>query len=112
MLTPNLGDRVLAVWPAETGWWYPATVIGVDGDRALVQYDDGDRAPVTTDELRLLRLGTGARVFGRWQAGQSYYPGQVTQTTGNAIHIAYDDGDEEWTTVGLVRVQQNDVPLG
>jgi hypothetical protein len=112
MLMPGLGDRVLAVWPAEVGWWYPATVLFADGDRALVQYDDGDRATVTENQLRPLRLGTGTRVHGRWQAGELYYPGAITQTTGAAIHIAYDDGDEEWTTVAAVRVQEADLPLG
>jgi len=112
MMAPSLGDRVLAYWPAEAGWWYPATVIGTGEGQTLVQYDDGDRAPLTDDQLRPLRLGTGSRVYGRWQAGQYYYPGQITQTTGSAIHVGYDDGDEEWTTVGMVRIQQDDLPLG
>lgn len=105
----RIGDRVLAQWPAEMEWWYPGTVIGAEGGAYLIQYDDGDRARLSEAQLRNLYLGVSSRVFGNFQHGGRYYPGKITQVQGQAIHIAYDDGDHEWTTIGQVRVHHGDL---
>lgn len=103
---PDVGDRVLARWPAEIDWWYPGVVCERADDRLLVQFDDGDRAWVTPHEALPLDLDDGARVYGRWQGGGQYHPGLVTSRVGDALHIRYDDGDEEWTSVSMVRVHR------
>lgn len=107
----RVGDRVLAQWPVEVIWWYPAVVYLVERTRAAVQFDDGDRAWVTADQMRPLTIDVGSRVFGRWQGGRFYFPGEVTSKRGDAIYVAYDDGDAEWTTVGMIRVHQDDLPM-
>jgi hypothetical protein len=75
-----------------------------------VQFDDGDRSEVAPWEVMALSIRIGSRVHGRWKGGPHYYPGVVSEQRGEAIHIAYDDGDEEWTTVGLIRVHHSDLP--
>lgn len=106
-----VGDRVLARWPAETDWWYPGVVCLAEPAKLEVQFDDGDRAELAPWEVTALQVRIGSRVFGRWQGGKFYYPGQVTEQRGEAIHIVYDDGDQEWSTVSLIRVHQQDLPL-
>ena len=106
----RVGDRVLAAWPAEEEWWYPGVICGMAGFEVDVQYDDGDRATLSQSDVRPLALGIGSRVWGRWQAEACYYPGTITRQLGAAIHIDYDDGDAEWTTIGMVRVHIEDVP--
>ena len=106
----RLGDRVLAMWPAEEEWWYPGVVCLVVGAEAEIQYDDGDRSMVPCSEVRPLAIGVGTRVYGRWRADVYYYPGRVTEQRGAAIHIDYDDGDAEWTTVSMVRIHRQDLP--
>ena len=106
-----VGDRVLARWPAEIDWWYPGVVCLVEPAKLEVQFDDGDRAELAPWEVTTLQVRVGSRVFGRWQGGPYYYPGAVTEQRGEAIHIAYDDGDQEWSTVSLIRVHQQDLPL-
>jgi hypothetical protein len=106
-----LGDRVLARWPAETEWWYPGIVCIAEPSRLTVQFDDGDRAELAPWEVLPLSLSVGSRVYGRWQGGAYYYPGQITRQRGEAIHISYDDGDEEWTAVSMVRVHRDDLGL-
>jgi hypothetical protein len=105
---PNVGDRVLAQWPVEKVWWYPGTIIGMSGGQVVVQFDDGDRSPVGLNEVRDLAVRVGTRVYGRWEGGSTYYPGKVSEAVGQAIHIHYDDGDQEWTAVGMVRIHQDD----
>jgi hypothetical protein len=105
----NIGDRVLAKWPSETEWWYPGVVVGIEIEGIEVQYDDGDRASLAEDELMPLAIGVGSRVYGRWQGGGTYYPGMVTAATGAAIHIEFDDGDKETTSVSMVRVNESDL---
>jgi hypothetical protein len=106
----SVGKRVLAMWPVEVEWWYPGVICRVSGADIEVQFDDGDRTVVTTAEILPLAIGVGSRVWGRFKGGPYYYPGRVTQSQGDAIHIEYDDGDTEWTTVHMVRVHENDLP--
>jgi hypothetical protein len=106
----RLGDRVLAMWPVEVEWWYPGVVCLVAGNDVEVQFDDGDRSLVTTDDVIPLAIGVGTRVHGRWRGDKFYFPGRVSEQRGPAIHIEYDDGDEEWTTVSMVRVHREDLP--
>jgi hypothetical protein len=106
----KVGDRVLAMWPVEIEWWYPGVICGSDGSELEIQYDDGDRATVGKRDVLPLKIDVGSRVWGRWQGGRAYYPGTITQKMGDAIHIAYDDGDQEWTTVSLVRIHEEDLP--
>lgn len=106
----RIGDRVLALWPVEEEWWYPGVICEMAGFELVVQYDDGDRGPLSQNDVRPLTLGIGSRVWGRWQADMYYYPGTITKQLGAAIHIDYDDGDQEWTTLSMVRVHAQDVP--
>ena len=107
---PKKGDRVLAQWPVEMEWWYPGVVTQVDGAKLVVQYDDGDRSELTARQMVPLVLAPGTRVQGRWQGGTGFYPGKVIAMEGQAIHISYDDGDQEWTSASMIRIHQSDVP--
>jgi hypothetical protein len=48
-------------------------------------------------------LQVGDRVEGNWKGLGRYYPGQITQKKSDNIHVQYDDGDQEWTTLDRVR---------
>lgn len=100
------GDRVLARWPAEIDWWYPGVVCQADDGRLFIQFDDGDRAWLSPFEVLPLDLSEGTLVHGRWQGGTQYLPGVVAERVGDAIRILYDDGDEEWTSVSMVRLRK------
>ncbi len=107
---PSVGDRVLSQWPTEVEWWYPGVVVAAQPGRVLVQFDDGDRSAVADDRTApLAHVAAGRRVQGRFQGGRHFFAGQVTARTGDALHIAYDDGDEEWTSVAMLRVHERDL---
>ena len=73
-------------------------------DDLHVRFDDGDQSWVRPDQVAPLDLEVGDRVFARWQRGPAYRPGRITRMQGERIHVQYDDGAQEWTTIGLVRV--------
>ena len=51
-------------------------------------------------------LKVGDRVSANWKKGGQYYNGKITSRDGDKIHISYDDGDQEDTTISVVRVQR------
>jgi hypothetical protein len=100
-----VGDRVLAKWSGDP-FWYPGTIQALEGERLHVYYDDGDKEWLTPDRVTPLDLKPGDRVFGRWQHGPEFYPGRISMRDGEKIHIEYDDGGQETTTLSLVRVRR------
>lgn len=103
-----VGDRVLGKWSWDF-YWYPGTVQAVEGEQLYVAFDDGDREWMPAARVMPLDFAVGSRVYGRWQGGPHYYPGRVARKDGETLHIHYDDGDQETTTVSVVRVLRGGV---
>jgi predicted Zn finger-like uncharacterized protein len=99
----QVGDRVVANWPPEP-FFYPATITKIDSGFISVDYDDGAHADLVLAQVLPLDIGVGDVVYARWKGGPAYYPGRIKEMTGDRIHVAYDDGEEEWTTIKMVRV--------
>jgi hypothetical protein len=97
------GDRVLVKW-SKDAYWYPATVAGVEDSMYSIEYLDGDSEYRFEKFLQAEKLGPGDAVFGNWQGKGKYFKGKITKRNGDDIHIKYDDGDQEDTTIGRVRV--------
>ncbi len=98
------GDRVLACWFDLN--WYPGVIVSVNGKRLHVLFDDGDQAVVTPERVKDLDFKVGDRVCCRRGGGPIYYPGEITSVSGEVIHINYDDGEEETTSIRLVRIER------
>jgi hypothetical protein len=90
------GDRVWAIW--QNSAFFPGTVDRLRNEEAHIRFDDGDHAWVRLDQLMPLDIPVGLRVMARWKMGGNFFPGTIIEVRGNRIHIAYDDGDKEWTT--------------
>jgi hypothetical protein len=71
-----------------------------------VLYDDGDQAMITPDRLKPLRFRAGDRVWCRRGGGPVYYGGEIARVRGEVIHVEYDDGEKEVTSVRFVRVER------
>jgi hypothetical protein len=97
------GDRVLVKW-SKDAYWYPATVAGIEDNMYSIEYLDGDSEFRFERYLQAEKLGPGDAVFGNWQGKGKYFKGKITARNGDDIHIKYDDGDQEDTTVSKVRV--------
>jgi hypothetical protein len=105
----NRGDRVLAWWPNEKDWWYAGVICSISGSDIEVQYDDSNRAVLTSAQVRPLVVGVGSRVYVRWKGGETYYPGRIGAVEGAAMFVEYDDGDKEWCTVCAMRIHAEDL---
>ncbi len=98
-----IGDRVLAPW--EPLWSYPGTVIGFEGDKALILFDDGDRANVSLDQLRPIALSVGDCIQARKDRRfKQYLPAEIIAINGDNLQIRYMDSSRDSLTVGYVRV--------
>jgi hypothetical protein len=102
--TWKIGDRVLAKW--NDSYFYPGVVRNVSGNACLVVFDDGDNSWIHFAHIVYPDIQVGSRVFCRARGGPAYYPGTVNQQKGETILVHYDHGEEEWTSISLVRVQR------
>ena len=59
---------------------------------------------VTPELVKRFDLRVGTVVEGRWSGGPHYFPGKIDKVEGERVHIKYDDGEDEWTTIRLVRI--------
>jgi hypothetical protein len=98
----KMGDRVMAYLETED-YWYPAQVQANKGSNIAVQCEDGATASVSPEQVKRLNIGVGSAVDGRWQGGPTWHPGKVTACDGDRIHIQYNDGDQEWTSIKMIR---------
>ncbi|KAF4316422.1 hypothetical protein JM18_007227 [Phytophthora kernoviae] len=101
----GIGERVDGLYDENTdGMWYPGRIQcvhpGEDGFMFEVLYDDGEvEMHVRSEFLRKHVPGTicvGTRVLCRYDGGDEYYTGQVSDVQENGRYtIAYDDGEVE-----------------
>jgi hypothetical protein len=101
-----VGDRVECRWQGGSTL-FARWVTQREGERILVEYEDGDQEWTTPSRCRRLieeddaaegpHLAVGDRVECRWQGGDDYFPGKVSNRRGNRVLIDYDDGSREWT---------------
>ena len=96
------GDRVLAF--DRDGFIYPAEIVSAQDDKVVVQYLDGPQRMLTPELVRRFELSAGTKVECRWKAAPNYFPGKINSIDGERVHIRYDDGDEEWTSIRLIRI--------
>ncbi|MFO0796010.1 MAG: hypothetical protein U0804_00960 [Gemmataceae bacterium] len=97
------GSRVFA--PRERGWLYPATVGGIVGMVADVEYEDGTAAEVMVPDLRPLMLIPGQLVWARRERlGEKYERAAVVRAAGGKAMVEYDDGEEAELPFARVRL--------
>ncbi len=99
----EVGETMLVKW-SKDNYWYPATIVNIEADRYFVRFHDGDEEWTHPSFMKEEDIREGDKVFGNYKNLGKYYPGIVTERNGSAIHIKYEDGDEEDTTISFVRV--------
>jgi hypothetical protein len=97
------GHRILGT-RLDDDFWYPATVQENGDPGVLVLFDDGDERWLPQDNILPLAIDVGDRVFVRQPGTGSYAPCFVVGRSGEKINVQYDDGTDEQTSLGLVRI--------
>lgn len=96
--------RVLAQWKDQ--YWYRGTVREVDRaqHRYSVEFGDGSSAWIFTAQILPDDIKVGDHILADWGKGGTYYWGKIAARNGDDIHITYDEGGEEDTTIDVVKV--------
>src|SRR5262245_6051721 len=97
------GDRVLAT-RLDDHFWYPGTVRQRDGERSHVLFDDGSEGWMPDEQIMALQIDAGDRVAVRLPGGSTYTPGRVLRRDLERINVQFDDGTDEQTSLGMIRV--------
>lgn len=97
------GDRILGRW--FDGYWYPGVILNAEAKRVHLLFDDNDQAQMTWDRVRPLDLEIGQEVQCRRQGGRMFFKGRIARRKGERIFVQYEDNQEEWTSVRLVRLE-------
>ena len=98
----QVGCRVFGRWAAD-GYWYSGTVKEVKDGKYLVRFDDSTQTWLDKGEVVGYQPTWGDHVEADWLGKGTYYPGKVTRRKDEKVHIAYDDGDDEDTTISALR---------
>ncbi len=96
------GERVLAA--KGDGFYYPATVRAIDGERCFILHDDGDDAFVDAAALRPLALAVGERVLARLPTGRDFLPAAVLEADDHMVRVQWDGGEDNWVSLAMLRL--------
>ena len=97
------GTRVLAT-RLDDEFYYPGTVHQADAARWFVLFDDGNECWVGDDQLLPLQIDVGDRLAVRLPGGTDYTVCRVLRREGEKINVQFDDGSDEQTSLGMIRV--------
>src|SRR5947207_8826837 len=103
------GERVLG--KKLDSYFYPGVVREINENGCLVVFDDGDASWVHHAHVLKQDIQIGSRVFCRNKNAPIFAPGTVNQLKGETVRVRYDQGEEEWTSVAMLRVQRPIVPV-
>ena len=106
----KVGRRIFGRWAAD-GFWYSGTIKQVKEDKYLVHWEDDTENWLDEGEVTIYQPLVGDRVEGDWLGKGYYYKGRVTSRRGEKVHILYDDGDQEDTTISRLRAEYDGIVL-
>jgi hypothetical protein len=100
------GDRVLGNFGGNA-YWYPATVVGLDGDRYELRYDDGSTETVARSATRPLAFTKDQPVECQL-VGDDWSGLKVTAVNGGQLGVVGNDGAAK--TSPLAKCRTTEVP--
>lgn len=100
------GERVLGL--DMDGFTYAAEIVSIDEDKVIVQFLDGPERMLTPELIRRFELPVGGKIECRWKGGPQFFPGVLSKREGDRLFINYDDGDQEWSNIRLMRLPPRD----
>jgi len=100
---PVLNSRALADWSGDI-WTYPGTVVKIEGDRYLIQYDDGDSEWLVKDRVYPMDLRSGDIVYVAQSNKRGYTYATIVQIESERAFVEYKDGERKWEPIGRMRL--------
>lgn len=96
------GNRVFAFWD-EDEYFYPATIVKIDGNDIFVRFDTGEEEWTNADYLEEFIIEEDDEVECKSAEDNLYYDVTVLEVDGEKLKVEYEDGTTEWSTFPRIR---------
>jgi hypothetical protein len=98
----NEGDRAFAYWD-EDEYFYPATIISIEGDDIYIRFDSGEEEWTNADYLEEYAAEVDEEVECQSAQDDMYYDVTVIDVDGERVEVEYEDETTEWTRLDRLR---------
>ncbi|MBI3162762.1 MAG: hypothetical protein HYZ23_09640 [Chloroflexi bacterium] len=98
----NEGDRAFAFWD-EDEYFYPATVLKIEGGDVYIRFDSGEEEWTDPDSLDDYVAEMGEEVECKSAQDGMYYNVTVTDVDGDRAQVEYEDETTEWANLNRLR---------
>jgi hypothetical protein len=96
------GDRAFAYWD-EDEYFYPATIITIDGEDIYIRFDTGEEEWTSADYLEAYEAEVDEEVECKSTQDDLYYDATILDVDGERVEVEYADGTTEWTMLNRIR---------
>jgi hypothetical protein len=96
------GNRAFAFWD-EDEYFYPATIVTIDGDDIFVRFDTGEEEWTSADYLEEFIVEVDEEVECKSVQDNLYYDVVVLDVDGDRVEVEYEDETTEWSTLSRLR---------
>ena len=98
----NEGDRTFAFWDDDE-YFYPATIVTIDGDDIFVRFDTGEEEWTNAEYLEEFIVEVDDEVECKSTQDNLYYDVTVLDVDGDRVEVGYEDETSEWSTLSRLR---------
>ena len=98
----NEGDRAFAFFD-EDEYFYPATIVKIDGDDIYIRFDTGEEEWTSSDYLEEFKVAEDEEVECKSARDDLYYDVVVLDVDGDRVEVEYGNETTEWTTLNRLR---------
>jgi len=96
------GNRAFAFWD-EDEYFYPATIVSIDGEDIFVRFDTGEEEWTTADYLEEFLVEVEDEIECKSAKDNLYYDVIVINLDGERVEVEYEDETTEWSTLSRLR---------
>ena len=98
----NEGNRAFAFFD-EDEYFYPATIINIDGDDIFIRFDTGEEEWTNAEYLEEFIVEVDDEVECKSTQDNLYYDVTVLDVDGDRVEVGYEDETSEWSTLSRLR---------
>jgi len=96
------GNRAFAFWD-EDEYFYPATIVTIDGEDIFVRFDTGEEEWTTSDYLEEFLVEVDDEIECKSARDNLYYDVVVINLDGERVEVEYEDETTEWSALSRLR---------
>jgi len=96
------GNRAFAFWD-EDEYFYPATIITIEGEDLFIRFDTGEEEWTDADYLEEFLVEVDDQVECKSAKDNLYYDVVILDVDGERVEVEYEDETTEWSTLSRLR---------